>query len=126
MSTTMEPAVDPLELIPTLPAEPRTKRDVFYDAIDLLLDQGWTTGTAGMCGSGPFCILGAVAHAAGLQPYDGIGDYHGAAALVLNEDSRTTDPSRVWEFNDDQKDPQVIYRTLFRLADGATWDEAIA
>lgn len=108
-------------------APAKSRREVLLDAAALIEEHGWTRGGQGMPNheehSGSLCILGAVACALGYGK--DTGDdlmYLYAGDLVGCPDGDA------WEWNDDRDhgDGKDVVRALRRLADGATWEEAIA
>lgn len=134
MSTTLEPVreVDPLEEIPTLPEEPIDRRDIFLRAAELIEREGWTTGSLGRDGQG-YCILGAVSRAAGLWNGRDVMWHYGqgfqTAEIIYG--GSVFGHSSIGTWNDGLVGDGAwghvrVLAALRRLANGATWEEAIS
>ncbi len=132
---------DPLESIPTLPS----RQDVLRRAAILVQHYGWVDADLG-CKEKGFCVLGAVAFAAGIYNGDeGAADddkiYAEAASYfghidVAKEPGCSTADTVIYVFNDAlaavarcddrsiEKAKSRIVKLLNDMANGATWAEA--
>lgn len=108
-------------------APAKSRQEILLDAAALIEEHGWTRGGSGMPGNedhiGMFCILGAVAYAMGYRRNDYESSYIDAGYIV-----GCPDPDDAWEWNDEHNPGygRKVVLALRRLADGATWEEAIA
>lgn len=119
----------------TIVHEPRTgtktRRETLLDAAALIEEHGWTWGCRGMPGgsnhTGQLCILGGIAKALGST--SGLASDYIISAQVLYGGDHDAFMAYDWNDglnNDPLKAQKIVVRALRRLADGATWEEAIA
>ena len=117
------------------PSGTRPRREVLTQAARIIEKQGWTTGARGMPGhtenKGTYCILGAVAVAAGYEKletpsknYD--ADYDLATEVLGNDGSM-----QYWDWNDTltqvfspQGAARVVARCLRLMAKGTPFSKA--
>ena len=136
----IEAPVAPEIDVPSVSEEEGRRREVLLKAIDILEKDGWTTGSEGMiAGEGPFCLLGAVAHAMGDAPVSpqivfkaggpsGVERCYayGQPAALLGADPESWRESP-WRWNDTQRyyrdGKERVLNALRRMANGATWNE---
>lgn len=127
--------VDPLELIPTLPREPITRRDVLLRAAQVIEQKGWIVGANGMhADETRRCILGAVGEALGARTFlmnSGHEWYcHEQTVNLIGVNYRMATsfndrlPTGGFRGRKTKRSQARVAAVLRSLADGATWERA--
>lgn len=112
-------------VIKTVSDEEGARRERLLRAAEIIEERGWSREGFGLWKDAKVCILGAVwwaGHPNDTTALKDGGRYHESAENVGEE------WSRVVEWNDDGEatSGEQVAQTLRRLANGATWEEAIS
>lgn len=119
------------------------RREILLKAAEAIQTHGWTVGVAGMHVDGPFCLLGAVAHASGQKPFGDSADDPGVYDMREAANILDVEPSDAYSWNDalyyqppmrrphllskkkiPMRGEEVVSTLLRRMANGADWNEA--
>jgi hypothetical protein len=110
---------------PVVPEEEGRRREMLLHAAEIIERDGYIAGHRGMLAKGPWCMLGAVAHA--MKGPTGVAGhylYDAPAKLIGRPKEEVYAWSDQWRFKGDSKAVQRIATALRRRANGASWCEA--